>query len=153
MKPSLATDARTMMTPTMSASIDASATAFCGSPSDATSGRTVAAIIGPERGVRPQHQDAGRAEDRVGEQAQDGGVQPGDRGQPGQLRVGHALGNQQRRQDDPGDDVLAEPVSSGTSRRRRARHQLAQPALPPLSGLGHICTLPGAAARCILRRG
>ena len=47
MKPNLATDARTMMRPTMIASSDASATAFCGSPSEATSGRTVAAIIGP----------------------------------------------------------------------------------------------------------
>ena len=47
MKPTLATDARTMMRPTMIASSDASATALCGSPSEATSGRTVAAIIGP----------------------------------------------------------------------------------------------------------
>ena len=36
-----------MMTPTISASIDASATARAGSPSAATSGRIVAAIIGP----------------------------------------------------------------------------------------------------------
>ncbi len=59
MKPSFATDARTMMTPTMSASIDARTTAFCGSPSDATSGRTVAAIIGPseESGPRTRMRD------------------------------------------------------------------------------------------------
>ena len=47
MNPSLATDARTMMAPTISARIDASATARSGSPSAAISGRIVAAIIGP----------------------------------------------------------------------------------------------------------
>ena len=59
MKPSLATDARTMMAPTMRASIDASAIAFCGSPSDATRGRTVAAIMGPsaESGPRTRMRD------------------------------------------------------------------------------------------------
>ena len=36
-----------MIAPTSSASIDASAIAFAGSPSDPTIGRIVAAIIGP----------------------------------------------------------------------------------------------------------
>src|ERR1041384_663247 len=47
MKPSLATEATIMMAATRIASIDARATARPGSPSAATSGSTVAAIIGP----------------------------------------------------------------------------------------------------------
>ena len=47
MKPSLATAPRTMIAPTMSASIDARAMAFSGSPSAPASGRIVAAIIDP----------------------------------------------------------------------------------------------------------
>ena len=47
MKPSLATDARTMIAPTISARIDASATARSGSPLAAISGTIVAKIIGP----------------------------------------------------------------------------------------------------------
>ena len=108
---------------------------------------------GPERRVRPQDQDAGRAEDRVGEQAEDAGVQPGDRGQSGQLGIGHALRNEQRRQDDPGDDVLAEPVLLVRRDDVEPRHRLAQPALAPLAGLRHICTLPRGAARRIPRQG
>lgn len=42
-----------MMPATMSASIDASATARSGSPSDATRGSTVAAIIGPSEESGP----------------------------------------------------------------------------------------------------
>lgn len=106
-----------------------------------------------ERGVRPQHQDAGRAEDCVGQQAQDGGVQPGDRRQPCQLRVGHALGNKQRRQHNSGDDILAEPAPLVLGGDVESWHQLAQPARPPLSSRRHRSTLPGGAARCILRRG
>ena len=66
---------------------------------------------GPERGVRPQHQDPGGAEDGVADQAQDGGVQPSDRRQARQLGIGHPLGDQQRRQDQPGDQVLGEPAT------------------------------------------
>ncbi len=42
-----------MIAPTMSASIDASATARSGSPSAAISGRIVAAIIGPSEESGP----------------------------------------------------------------------------------------------------
>jgi Ca2+/H+ antiporter len=53
MKPSFATLARIMITPTMSASIDASATARAASPLAAISGRIVAAIIGPSEESGP----------------------------------------------------------------------------------------------------
>ena len=53
MKPSLAAEAATMIAPTMSASIDARATARPGSPPAATSGSTVAAIIGPSEESGP----------------------------------------------------------------------------------------------------
>ena len=53
MKPSFATLARIMIAPTMSASIDASATARSGSPLAAISGRIVAAIIGPSEESGP----------------------------------------------------------------------------------------------------
>ncbi len=53
MKPSFATDARIMTAATMSASIDASATARSGSPPAATRGSTVAAIIGPSEESGP----------------------------------------------------------------------------------------------------
>ena len=107
MKPEWASPATTMTTPTMIASSDASATARAGSPPASSSGAIVAAIIGPERGVRAEHQHPGRPEDRVADQAEDRGVEAGDRRQPGQLGVGHALRHEQRRQHQPGDDVLA----------------------------------------------
>jgi hypothetical protein len=47
MKPSLANPATSMMIATRMASSDARATARCGSPPAATSGSTVAAIMGP----------------------------------------------------------------------------------------------------------
>ena len=53
MKPSFATLARIMIAPTMSASIDASATARSASPLAAISGRIVAAIIGPSEESGP----------------------------------------------------------------------------------------------------
>jgi hypothetical protein len=65
----------------------------------------------PERGVRAQDQDARRAEDGVAEQAQDGRVQPGDRRQARQFRVGHALRDQQRGEHHPGDNVPGEPLA------------------------------------------
>ena len=47
MNPSLNTPPRTVIPPTMRASIEASATARAGSPLAPTSGKIVAAIIGP----------------------------------------------------------------------------------------------------------
>ena len=51
--PSLAMPPTTMITPTISASIDASATARAGSPLAAISGRIVAAIMGPSEESGP----------------------------------------------------------------------------------------------------
>ena len=62
-----------------------------------------------ERRVGAEHQDPGRAEDGVAEQAQDRGVEAGDRRKPGQLGVRHPLRHQQRREHQPGDDVLGQP--------------------------------------------
>ncbi len=53
MNPSFAVPASTVITPTMIASMDASATARPGSPSAATRGSTVAAIIGPREESGP----------------------------------------------------------------------------------------------------
>ena len=53
MNPSLATEPRTRIAPTMSASIDASAMARLGSPLAPASGRIVAAIIGPSEESGP----------------------------------------------------------------------------------------------------
>jgi len=47
-----------------------------------------------ERRVWPQHQDSARSHDRVPNETGDRRVQPRDRGKPGQLCVGHALGHE-----------------------------------------------------------
>ena len=62
-----------------------------------------------QRGIRAQHEDPGRAEHRVAEQAHDRGVQAGDGRQACQFRVGHALRDQQRGEHYPGNDVLGQP--------------------------------------------
>jgi hypothetical protein len=77
--------------------------------------------------VWAQHQHPGRPEDRVAEQAQDRGVEPGHGRQPGQLRVGHPLGHQQRRQDEAGDDVPGQPRPLVGAGQPQAGHVL----LPP----------------------
>jgi hypothetical protein len=58
-KPSRQTPARIMQAPTSRARVDARAIAFAGSPSAPTSGRIVAAIIGPsdESGPRTRIRD------------------------------------------------------------------------------------------------
>ena len=53
MNPSFATPATIVIAPTISASIDASATARSGSPPEPTIGRIVAAIIGPSEESGP----------------------------------------------------------------------------------------------------
>ena len=63
----------------------------------------------PQRRVRAEHQDPRRPEHRIPEQAQDRRVQAGDRRQPGELGVGHALRHQQRGQHQPGDQIPSQP--------------------------------------------
>ena len=136
-----------MIAPTISASIDASAIAALGSPSEPTIGRIVAAIIGPERGVRAEHEDPRRAEDRVADQAQDRGVEAGDGRQPGELGVRHPLRHEQRGQDEPGDDVAGAATSAGRSRALVARAgtaassgpRLTRRAAIPLSSVRSAC--------------
>ena len=76
-----------------------------------------------ERRVRAEHQDPRRAEHRVGEQAHDRRVEPGDRRQAGQLRVRHALGHQQRGQHQAGDEVLRDPRALVGADRADARDE------------------------------
>ncbi len=61
--------------------------------------------------IRSEHQDLARAEDRVREQAQDRGVEPGDRGESGKFRVRHPLRHQERREDETCHDIFREPVA------------------------------------------
>ena len=60
-----------------------------------------------DRGVGPEHQDPRRPEERVADQAGDRRVEARDRGQAGELRIGHSLRHEDRGQHDPGDQVRA----------------------------------------------
>ena len=109
MNPSFAIPATIMIAPTIRAIIDASAIARSGLPSEPMIGRIVAAIIGPSDESGPEHQDPRRPEHGVADQAQDRGVQAGDRRQPGELGVRHPLRHEQRGQHHAGDHVAAQP--------------------------------------------
>ena len=77
----------------------------------------------PERRVGSQDEVPRRPEGRVGEQADDRRVEPGDRGQAGQLRVRHALRHEQRREDDGGDEVARQPAPLVRPDDAQARHE------------------------------
>jgi hypothetical protein len=62
-----------------------------------------------ERGIGPEDEDLRRTHDRVADQAEDRGVETGDRGETGELRVRHPLRHQQGRQYESGDHVLGQP--------------------------------------------
>ena len=99
-----------------------------------------------ERGVRPQHQDLGRAEHRVAEQAQDGGVQARDRRQPGQLGVGHALRHQQGAEHDPGHDIPGQPftpVRQKTPCQSEHQHHISPGVLIELINDSRVCLPAG----------
>ena len=83
---------------------------------------------GPERRVGAEHQHARRAEDRVADQAGDGGVQAGDRREAGQLGVGHALRHEDGGQHYAGDDVEAQPGPLVGAQRRGRPAPSARPA-------------------------
>ena len=89
-----------------------------------------------QRRVGTEHQHSGGPEDRVPDQAQDRGVEPGHRRQPGQLGVRHPLRHQQRRQDEAGDDVLGQPCP------------LVRPGQPQT---GHVLLPPGRSRRRVGR--
>ena len=64
-----------------------------------------------ERRVGTQDQDRRRPDEGVRDEADHGRVQPGDGRQPGQLRVGHPLGHEQRDEHDAGDQVARQERS------------------------------------------
>ena len=70
------------------------------------------------RGVRTEHEDARRPEDRVAQQAPDRRVQAVHGREAGQLRVGHALRDQDRGKDHTGDNIGAKPPSLIGARHR-----------------------------------
>ena len=78
--------------------------------------------------VRSEHEDARRAEDRVGDERHDRGVEAGLGRQPGDLGVAHARGDEQRRHDDAGPDVGPQPRPAVLL----GRTQAGQPAADPL---------------------
>ncbi len=61
------------------------------------------------RRVGADHEMSRRAEQREGRDRDQDRVQAGDHRHAGDLRVAHHLGDRERRQRDPGDDVLREP--------------------------------------------
>ena len=92
---------------------------------------------GPERGVRPQHQDPGGAEDGVADQVQDGGVQPSDRRQARQLGIGHPWGTSSA--------VRTSPATRSLESQLR-RYDRADPARAPPSAAPPSAPVPLSAA-------
>ena len=66
-----------------------------------------------QRRIRPQHQQARRADERVDQQRHDRGVEADDRRQPGRLRVGHAGRHEDAGQRQAGGEVPAQPARAG----------------------------------------
>ena len=64
---------------------------------------------GAERRVGAEDQVPRWPHQRIGGQAQDGRVEARDRGQAGELRVGHALWHEQSCQHEPGHDIFRQP--------------------------------------------
>ena len=95
-------------TPDTIAIMLASATARCGSPAD--SGSTTARMIGGQRRIGPEHEDAARTEQRVGEQRHDRRVEAVDAGHARCHRIGDADRHQHRRQHQTRDRCRGQPV-------------------------------------------
>ena len=64
-----------------------------------------------DRRVGPEHQHLRRSEHRVGDETCDRRVQTCHRRKPRQLRIGHALGDQDGRQDHPRHQIRSKPPS------------------------------------------
>ena len=107
-------------------------------PGCAAAGGRTAAIIGPSDEVRPQHQPGRRPEHGVGEQADDGGVEPGDRRQAGQLRVGHPLRHQQGRQHQPRHHIPRQPRRLVGAHDAQARPQASARARRDGDAIGRV---------------
>ena len=94
-----------------------------------------------DRGVRPEHQDPGGPEERVADQAGDRRVEARDGRQSGELRVGHSLRHEDRRQDDPGDQV-------GASRRAGVLPEELDPGHPAMQAAGVRVLVSELGTRC-----
>ncbi len=70
----------------------------------------------------PEHQDPRRPEDRVPHEASNRRVEPGDRWEPGELRVGHALRHENRREHDAGHGIRRQPLTPVRTRDTNPGH-------------------------------
>ena len=114
--------ARSRSAPTSIASIPASAIAVAGSSPATTSGVIAAKISGDTDESGPSTRTRDGPEERVADEAGDRRVEPGDRREPGQLGVGHALRDEDRREHEAGDEVGAQPRSLVRPGGAHARH-------------------------------
>ncbi len=89
--------------------------------STTSSGVIAARISGETEESGPSTSTRDGPEHRVAHEAGDGGVEPGDRGQAGELGVRHALRDEDRREHEAGDEVGTHPAAAGTSGRPRPR--------------------------------
>ena len=120
-----------------------------------------AAISGASDESGPEHEDAARPEDGVGDERHDRRVQPRDRREARRLGIAHAGRDQQRREHQPGGEVAgshghwyrgatrAPGTHFQTPRRRRHRRQRrrtrssASPATVPQGSTIGVATLDG----------
>ena len=92
---------------------------------------------GAERRVGAEHEEPRRPEERVGEQGDHRRVQAGDRREPGERRVRHALRHEQDGQHQAGDDVLPRPTPFVAPRHDDARDPVEDLANPSDCSVGH----------------
>ncbi len=81
------------------------------------------------RRVRSQHQHFRRTEDCVGHETRDRRVEARHRGKSRQLRIGHALGDQDRRQDDSRHQIRSKPPAFVVPKSHQSRGPTLQDAL------------------------
>ena len=80
-----------------------------------------------QRGVRPQHQDPARTEQRIDQQRNDGRVEAINARHAGRHGVGDPHRDQHRRQHQPGHEIMPEPCRLVAQESTQSR----QPAPPP----------------------
>jgi hypothetical protein len=83
---------------------------------------------GGERRIRPEHQNAARAEQRIGQQRDNGRIQAGDPRQARCLRIGNADRHQHCRQNEPRHEIIPQPAGLVVAQDVEARHP-SQPAI------------------------
>ena len=120
------------------ASIPANAMAAAGSSPTTTSGVMAAKISGPSEESGPSTRIFDGPIDGIADEAGDRGVQTVHRRQPGELGVGHALGDQDRRQDDPRHHVGAQPSPLVRAERRKPGHMALHRHQPPTALVIHL---------------